>query len=159
MKGIIEDPFRKRIIEHVTLPRASSRSFGRSEVDEDVLESLRRDVLPALDAGNVVAVPGRPGYRLRLRHSLDGAYSVFLESDAGTELLTIGIGWSDPGAAGAWREITGETDEPIRPWVANVLSLKPLMALYDEGMTVAKWSATLARSLAWAVLPEAKRTP
>ena len=157
MKGIIEDPRHRWTIEHVTLPYASTRTIGYAHVDSNMLERLRDGVLPALAAGEAVAVPGRPGYRVRSLTSLRGGLSVLLESDTGTELVSIGIGWSDPGACRIWQEITPDVDEPRRPWVADVLSLESLVPLGDEGLAVARWSAVLARSLAWAVLPDESR--
>ena len=54
---------------------------------------------------------------------LEGGLAVRLESDAGVELLTIGVGWSDPGAGLVWQEVP----------------------LGDDGLAVVRWSGTFAR--------------
>ena len=116
--SVFEDRFRKRTIEHVTLPEGASRAAARSQIDTDTLERIREDVLPALATGVAVAVPGNPDYLLRPVAASEGALAVRLESVAGAELMTIGIGWSDPGASEVWRSMAVATEEPRRPWIA-----------------------------------------
>ena len=152
--SVFEDRFRKRTIEHVTLPEGASRAAARSQIDTDTLERIREDVLPALATGVAVAVPGNPDYLLRPVAASEGALAVRLESVAGAELMTIGIGWSDPGASEVWRSMAVATEEPRRPWIADALALESLTALGDEGVAVALWSGELARCLAWAVVPD-----
>ncbi len=152
--SVFEDRFRKRTIEHVTLPEGASRAAARSQIDTDTLERIREDVLPALATGVAVAVPGNPDYLLRPVAASEGALAVRLESVAGAELMTIGIGWSDPGASEVWRSMAVATEEPRRPWIADALALESLTALGDEGVAVALWSGELARCLAWAAVPD-----
>ena len=159
MKGIIEDPRHRWTIVHVTLPYASVRTIARADIDPNMLEHLRNAVLPAFAAGKTVAAPRYRGHRLRPLTVLEGGVAVRLESDAGAELLTIGVGWSDPGAGLVWQEVTGDVDEPSRPWATDVLSLQALVPLGDDGLAVARWSGTFARALAWAALPAPKDAP
>lgn len=149
---MFEDRFRKCTIEHVTLPEGASRAAARSQIDTDTLERIREDVLPALATGVAVAVPGNPDYLLRPLAASEGALAVRLESVAGAELTTIGIGWSDPGASEVWQSMAVATEEPRRPWIADALALESLTALGDEGVAVALWSGALARCLAWAAV-------
>ena len=112
--SVFEDRFRKCTIEHVTLPEGASRAAARSQIDTDTLERIREDVLPALATGVAVAVPGNPDYLLRPLAASEGALAVRLESVAGAELMTIGIGWSDPGASEVWQSMAVATEEPRR---------------------------------------------
>ena len=153
--GVIEDRVRQRTITHVTLPHGTSRPSPQSEVAAVFLARLRDHVLPALAASVAVSVPGHPRYRLYPVAKWEGALCVRLESVAGIELQTIGIGWSEPGANKVWQSLASAVEEPRRPWVADVLALEGLMVLGSEGVSVAMWSAELARCLAWAVIPEA----
>lgn len=154
MSGVIEAPAHRWTIEHVTLPRGKSEVTARSEAAADLVKRLNDNVLPALAAGEAVAVPGHPGYRLAPIAAVDGAFWVHLESAAGVELLTIVIGWNDPGAGVIWQAIAGAVAEPRRPWVANRLELAGLTGLGAEGVNIAIWSAELARCLAWARVPD-----
>ena len=157
MKGIIEDPRHRWTIVHVTLPYASVRTIGRADIDPNMLEDLRRPCCRRSPRARPLPVPRYPGYRLRPLTMLEGGLVVRLESDAGAELLTTGVGWSDPGAGQVWQEeVTGEVDEPSRLWATDVLSLEVLVRLGDDGLAVARWSGTFARSLAWAALPAPK---
>ena len=90
--SVFEDRFRKRTIEHVTLPEGASRAAARSQIDTDTLERIREDVLPALATGVAVAVPGNPDYRLRPVAASEGALAVRLESVAGAELMSPAAG-------------------------------------------------------------------
>ena len=74
--SVVEDRFRKRTIEHVTLPEGASRAAARSQVDTDALERIRDDVLPALAAGVAVAVPQNPDYLLRPITASEGALAL-----------------------------------------------------------------------------------
>lgn len=148
----IEDRLGKRTIEHVMLPEGASRAVERSHVDTDMLARVRDNVLPALVAGEPAPVPGHLDYLLRPIPALEGALAIRLETGVGAELLTIGIGWNDPGASDVWRSIGGTNEEPQRPWVADALALESLTGLGDEGVAVALWSGELARCLAWAVV-------
>ena len=118
--SVFEDRIRKRTIEHVTLPEGASRAAARSQIDTDTLERIREDVLPALATGVAVAVPGNPDYLLRPVAASEGALAVRLESVAGAELMTIGIGWSDPGASEVWQSMAVATEAEVRTEVANL---------------------------------------
>ena len=90
--SVVEDRFRKRTIEHVTLPEGASRAAARSQVDTDALERIRDDVLPALAAGVAVAVPQNPDYLLRPITASEGALAAHMQP-----------GSTAYGRVGSWR--------------------------------------------------------
>ena len=59
--SVFEDRFRKRTIEHVTLPEGASRAAARSQIDTDTLERIREDVLPALATSTAAQLPAGHG--------------------------------------------------------------------------------------------------
>ena len=59
--SVFEDRFRKRTIEHVTLPEGASRAAARSQIDSDTLERIREDVLPALATSTAAQLPAGHG--------------------------------------------------------------------------------------------------
>ena len=87
--SVVEDRFRKRTIEHVTLPEGASRAAARSQVGTDALERIRDDVLPALAAGVAVAVPQNPDYLLRPITASEGALVSLLRNAEHNSLDTV----------------------------------------------------------------------
>lgn len=151
-------------LEHVTLPSGSIRTSPRSEVGVDVLARLRVGFLPALAVpvgqrcGAAVDVPGFTGYQLRRWRVLGGGAARYTLSfgEVLAPILTVGIGWAGPGADRLWRDLAGKQwpGEPSRPWCVGRLEPGLLALEEEEAAAVAVWSADLARSVAWAVLPD-----
>jgi len=126
------------MLQHVTIQTGDIRESPRSEVSAEAVALLRVGFLPSL----MVPVGQRCGDAV----------------DVLAPILSVGIGWFDPGAARLWRDLAGKQwpGEPARPWVAD--RIEPgILALDDDAAgDVALWSADMARCLAWAVLPDSE---
>jgi len=154
------------MLQHVTIQTGDIRESPRSEVSAEAVALLRVGFLPSLmvpvgqRCGPAVDVPGFAGYQLR-RWRVFGTGASRFTLSAGEVLapiLSVGIGWGDPGAARLWRDLAGKQwpGEPARPWVAD--RIEPgILALDDDAAgDVALWSADMARCLAWSVLPDSE---
>ena len=121
-----------RNLTRLTLPLGHVFDSVRAEVPDDVRSWLRDDVLPLLYRGGAVNVGtietavvgvGQEESRecmLRCTMLAPGGVVFAVGPERGPGLLSIGIGWADPGAAVVWQEVGGAQGEPTRPWCVDM---------------------------------------
>ena len=151
-------------MDHWTVSTNHHRRSLRSEVGDDIVERLKRNIVQALERGEEPEI-GNPFQGFRVRKNPEpppGLFSATVCHETAGAVLRLyinGGGGPKPDAwTHAWRHGAAPGPTPDGPWCVDDLVTAGLLELSPmQQIQTAVWSADFARCLTWAVIEAESR--